>query len=158
MWEFLLKIFSVYLSSMVKFIFGSVGGLAAGLNMVVTMVITVAGMMTVVISLAYFSSFIRKRILLRLFPRKPKSARERTPGKWKALAQKYGIAGVAFFTPIILTPIGGTLLAIGMGTTRQKIILFMLFSAALWSFLLTLAVYFGADILVKWAEYFSTIW
>jgi len=158
MWELILKIFSVYLSSMLKFIFGPVGGLAAGLNIFVTMVVTIAGMMTVVVVLAYFGAFIRRRILVRFFSKRKQKKELREPSPWRERAKRYGVAGVAFLTPIILTPIGGTLVAIGMGSTRQKIITYMLMSAGFWSFILTLAVYFGADALVQLAKEFSEIW
>lgn len=158
MWELILKIFSVYLSSMLKFIFGPLGGLAAGLNIFVTMIATTAGMMTVVLTLAYFGAFIRRRILIRIFSKRKQKKEYKEPSVWRDRAKKYGIAGVALLTPIILTPIGGTLVAIGMGTTRHKIVTYMLMSAGFWSFILTLAVYFGADALVQLAKEFSDIW
>lgn len=143
MWEEVLKVLSVYLSSMIKFMFGPIGGKAAGLHLITTIVITIAGMMTVVTAFTYFGEFIRKRILNRLFKRK--EGYDNSPRKGVSFFKKHGIAGIAFFTPIILTPIGGTLLAVGISTNREKIILYMLISACVWSIILTCAVYFGYD-------------
>jgi len=142
MWGEILKAFSVYLSAMIKFIFGPIGGKAAGLHLITTMVVTAAGMMTVVFAFTYFGEYLRAKILHRFFPKK-ESPKE--PKKRSAFFTKYGLAGIAFLTPIILTPIGGTLLAVSVSSNREKIIFYMLISACAWSVILTLAVYFGYD-------------
>ena len=143
MWGEILKAFSVYLWAMIKFIFGPIGGKAAGLHLITTMVVTAAGMMTMVVAFTYFGEYIREKIIHRFFPKK-ESAKE-PPKKRSAFFTKYGLAGIAFLTPIILTPIGGTLLAVSVSSNREKIILYMFISACAWSVILTLAVYFGYD-------------
>ena len=154
MWELVLKTFSVYLASTLKFIFGPIGGRAAGLNIFITMGATVAGMMTVVYALSYFGTWIRRRVLVRLF-RKPKKERTEDQVRRREFYRRYGLAGIAFLTPVILTPIGGTLLAIGFGNPRPKVIAYMLISALSWSVILTLAVYLGADVIVAWFRQFT---
>jgi len=150
MWEDFLKAFSVYLSTMVKFIFGPIGGKAAGLHLITTMVVTAAGMMTVVLAFTYFGEFIREKIINRF--RRKKSGddlpQKQSPGFFK----RFGLAGIAFLTPIILTPIGGTLLAVSVSSNREKIILYMLISACIWSVILTLAVYFGYDAIMNFVN------
>lgn len=136
-----MKAASVYLSSMIKFIFGPIGGKAAGLHLITTMIVTTAGMMTVVVAFTYFGEFIRKKIMDRIFKKKESKS---DPNK-RTVMTKYGLAGIAFLTPIILTPIGGTLLAVGVSPNREKIIFYMLISACAWSVILTFAVYFGYD-------------
>ena len=79
MWEEILKAVSVYFSSMVKFFFGPIGGKAAGLHLITTMVVTVAGMMTMVVAFTYFGDFIRKHIIERF--RKPGVQRESDDAK-----------------------------------------------------------------------------
>jgi membrane protein DedA with SNARE-associated domain len=143
MWEEILKAFSVYLSTMIKFIFGPIGGKAAGLHLITTMVVTAAGMMTMVVAFTYFGEYLRAKILHRFFSKKESS--RQPPKKRSAFFLKYGLAGIAFLTPIILTPIGGTLLAVSVSSNREKIIFYMLISACAWSVILTLAVYFGYD-------------
>jgi membrane protein DedA with SNARE-associated domain len=142
MWENILKAIPVYLSAMVKFIFGPIGGYAAGLNIVFTILLTVGGMMTVVLAFALFGDFIRQRLLRRIFSNKKYSERTR---KYDWIWRKYGLYGVAALTPIILSPIGGTLLAISLGAPKNRLILFMFVSASVWSVLLTITVYFFGD-------------
>ena len=150
MWEEILKAFSVYLSSMIKFIFGPIGGKAAGLHLITTMVVTAAGMMTVVVAFTYFGEFLRSKILHHFFPKK--ELEERTPKKRSAFFTKYGLAGIALLTPVILTPIGGTLLAVSVSPNREKIIFYMLISACTWAVILTLAVYFGYDAVMNFVN------
>lgn len=132
----------MYLWSMVKFFFGPIGGKAAGLHIITTMVVTVAGMMTVVVAFTYFGEFIRKRIWNRLFRKRPSDE----PYKEKSsFLKKYGLVGVAALTPILLSPLGGTLIAVSVSPNREKIIIYMFISACIWSVILTCAIYFGYD-------------
>jgi membrane protein DedA with SNARE-associated domain len=146
MWEDILKALPVYFLSMLKFILGPVGGYAAQLTLITTILVTVAGMMTVVFAFAFFGDFIRNKITGRFFTRRKKFSERnrRFVGIWR----KYGLPGVAALTPILLTPIGGTLLAISFGAPRNKLILYMFMSAAAWSVLMSSAIYFfGEEVL-----------
>lgn len=140
MWETVLKIVSVYFSSMLKFILGPLGGYAAGLNLVTTVLTTVAGMMTVVLLFTFFGNWIRYNITHRFFKRKSKFSVSNK--KFVAIWSKYGLVGVAILTPLFLTPIGGTLLAVSSGSPKEKIIFFMFISAAAWSLIFSSAIYF----------------
>ncbi|HZB13588.1 MAG TPA: hypothetical protein VE467_11185, partial [Chryseolinea sp.] len=63
---------------------------------------------------------------------------------WK----KYGLIGVAALTPILLTPIGGTLLALSSGSPKDKIIFYMFISASVWSVIMSVGLYFfGNEVL-----------
>lgn len=151
MWEEILKAIPVYLSSMLKFILGPVGGYAAGLSMLTTILATVAGMMTVVLGFAFFGDWIRDKVLNRFFKKKHASSERNR--KLVTIWRKYGIAGVAALTPIILTPIGGTLLAISFGTPRDKLIIYMFLSAAVWAVLFSGLVYFfGNEVLPEFIQ------
>lgn len=151
MWDEILKALSVYLSSMIKFIFGPIGGKAAGLHLLTTMIVTAAGMMTVVVALTYFGEFLRKKILDRFRKARPVPV-EPKPSRYSGVIKKYGLAGIAFLTPVILTPIGGTILAVSVSPNREKILLYMLISACVWSVILSSAVYFGYDALMEFIE------
>jgi membrane protein DedA with SNARE-associated domain len=148
MWEEILKALSVYVSSMIKFIFGPIGGKAAGLHLITTMIVTVAGMMTIVVAFTYFGGFIRKHIIDRFRKKKPVTEESTKKNFFK----RYGLVGVAFLTPVILTPIGGTILAVSVSSNREKILLYMLISACIWSVILTGAVYFGYDAIMEWVH------
>ncbi len=155
MWEEIVRALPVYLMSMLKFIFGPVLGKAAGLNLLTTMLVTVGGMMTAVFAFTYFGKFIREKILNRFFPEKSNEPKQNK--KIVVFLKKYGLAGIAFLTPVILTPIGGTLLAVGLGNRREKIIIYMLISGCVWSVLLTLAVYFGYDAVLELIKKFQPV-
>jgi hypothetical protein len=151
MWETVLKIFSVYLSSMLKFILGPIGGFAAGLHLIVTIFITIAGMMTVVLVFTYSSTWFKEKVIDRFFKRKNKFSASNK--KFVAIWKKYGLAGVAALTPVILTPIGGTLLALSSGSPKKKIIYYMLISASVWSIVFSTIVYFlGQQMLPDWLK------
>lgn len=145
MWEEILKAIPVYLSCMLKFILGPIGGYAAGLTLTTTILTTVAGMMTAVLAFTFFGDWLRDKVFHRIMKnRNPSERFSRFSGIWK----KYGIAGVAILTPIILTPIGGTLLAISLGTPKDKLVFYMFLSAAFWSVIFSGAIYFfGNEIL-----------
>ena len=146
MWEEILKAITlVYLPSMIKFVFGPLGGYAAKLNMITTIIGTVAGTMTIVLLFSFAGDWIREHVINRFFPKRKRfSERNR---KFVTIWKKYGVAGVAFLTPLALTPIGGTLIAISFGSPRNKLILYMLISASAWATIFSLAIYlFGNNV------------
>ncbi|HEY9004712.1 MAG TPA: hypothetical protein VIM75_01195 [Ohtaekwangia sp.] len=140
------KIIPVYVSSMLKFILGPLTGYTAKLTLVTTILATVAGMMTVVLAFAFFGDFLRTRIINKFFAKRKRfSDRNR---KFVGIWKKYGLPGVAALTPLFLTPIGGTLLALSFGAPRNKLILYMFISAAVWSVIFSSAIYFfGNEVL-----------
>lgn len=141
----ILKALPVYFSCMLKFIFGPAGGYAVGLHPITTILTTVAGMMTVVFLFTFFGEWIRAKIFARFKTGKVDLKRaERFDKIWK----RYGLVGVALLTPVILTPIGGTLLAVGSGSPKEKIIFYMFVSASFWSVVISMAIYiFGNEVL-----------
>jgi hypothetical protein len=150
MLEELVKAIPVYFSSMLKFIFGPLGGYMAGLNLVTTILTTVASMMTVVLGLAFFGDYLKKDLLRSFFERRKKfSDRNR---RFVTIWRKYGLLGVAALTPVLLTPIGGTLLAISFGTPRNKLIIYMFVSAAVWSVVLSSGFYFFGNFLLDFLQ------
>jgi membrane protein DedA with SNARE-associated domain len=146
MWQEILKAIPVYFSCMFKFILGPLGGYASGLNLITTILTTVLGMMTVVFLFTYFGEWIRKKVFDRFMKRKKKT--EAQEKKFAALWKKYGLTGIALLTPIVLTPIGGTLLAVSSGSPKEKIIFYMFISAAVWSVVFSITIYFfGNEVL-----------
>lgn len=145
MWQEILRALPVYFSSMLKFIFGPVGGYGVGLHLITTILTTVSGTMTVVFMFTFFGEWLRKRLFGRFKKRKINLKRAAQLEKiWK----RYGLAGVALLTPILLTPIGGTLLAVSSGSPKDKIIYYMFVSASFWSVVLSMAIYFfGNEVL-----------
>ena len=145
MWQEILRAIPVYLSSMLKFIFGPLGGYGVGLHPITTILTTVAGMMTVVFAFTFFGEFIRTRIFGKFRKRKLNLKRAE---KLERIWRRYGLVGVALLTPILLTPIGGTLLAVSSGSPKNKIIYYMFISASFWSVVISMAIYFfGNEVL-----------
>jgi membrane protein DedA with SNARE-associated domain len=150
MWEEILKAVPVLLSSMLKFILGPIGGYAAGLNPVTTVLATVGGTMASVLAFTFFGDWLRAKVLSRFGKRKRFSENNR---KFVKIWKKYGIAGIAALMPILLTPIGGTILAVSFGTPKNKIIFYMFISAACWAIVFTFAIYlFGRSVLPEWIK------
>lgn len=149
--EEILKAIPVYLSTMLKFIFGPLGGYAAKLSLITTIIATLAGMMTVVLLFAYFGSFIRDKIMDRFFKNRKKFSKKSR--RFVTIWKKYGITGVAVLTPILLTPIGGSILAVSFGAPRDKLILYMFISGAFWAVVFSVGVYyFGNELFPNYLE------
>ena len=141
MWEEILKAFPIYLLTTLKVVLGPTMGYAAGLHIVTSMVVTFLGMMTSVVLVTFFGKLLHRGVLKKWFEKQEKNA---ATSKWK----KYGLTGLAILTPLLLTPIGGSILAVAGGYPRPKIILYMLISAGLFAVIATSIIYyFGPQIL-----------
>lgn len=140
MLEEILKAVPVALSATIKFIFGPLGGYAIQLNLITTILSTIIGSMLSVIAFTFFGDWIRDKIVHRFFSKKKSDPIKEE--KRKEFWRKYGLPGVAFLMPLILTPIGGTVLAVSFGSSKNKIILYMLISATFWAIVLSTIVYF----------------
>lgn len=147
----IIKYLSVYLVSMVKFFAGPLTGVTVGLTYIESVLLTIAGMMTTVIIFSVigraFSKWISARRRAKNKPVFNKSNR-RIIKIWK----NFGVAGVAFLTPILLTPIVGTVVAALFGAPRKQIFLHMLWSAIVWSALLNLMVFEFGDFASQFIE------
>ena len=145
----ILKYLSVYLISMVKFIGGPVAGVAAGLTYLESVLLTIAGMMTTVVIFSIigraFSRWWTKRQRASNKPVFNKKNR-RIVKVWR----NFGVVGVAFLTPVIFTPILGTVVAALFGASRRQIFIHMLWSAVVWSAVLNLMVFEFGDIASKY--------
>jgi membrane protein DedA with SNARE-associated domain len=151
MWEEILKSIPVFLSSTLKFILGPISGYAEKLNILATILATIGGMMTSVIIFTYFGEWMRTKVLHGFFGKTKKQSEPKE--KFVSVWSKYGLAGIAALTPVILTPIGGTILAVSSGSPKNKIIFYMLISATIWSVIFTLTIYFfGHQVLPDWVK------
>ena len=123
-------------------------GYAAGLHPLETVGLTVAGMMTTVIIFSYLGEKIKEKFLSKYF--KPKKIFTKRNRRFVKIWRKYGEIGIAFLTPILLSPPGGTLISIALGGTPKKTILYMLVWSIFWSFLITYALYYSGDEIKTW--------
>jgi hypothetical protein len=130
---------SVIIASTVKFVAGPLTGMALGLTWLETAICTMIGMMLTVIILSYAGAALQA-LLDRYRPRTPKRFTRRTRMAvriWK----RSGLMGIALLTPLLLTPIGGTVLAVSFRVNRGQLLLYMFGSAVFWAIVQTLALY-----------------
>ena len=134
---------TIYLLCMFKIVFGPTMGYAAGLHPLESTLLTIAGMMTTVIVFSFAGEQIREKYLKRYFKRKKVFTKRNR--RFVKVWRKYGELGIAFLTPILLSPPGGTLISIALGGTPRKTITYMFVWSVFWSFLITYGFYYFGD-------------
>lgn len=143
-----LKYFSVYILSGVKFIFGpTLGILVYELPVLAVVLLTALGMMTTVYLFTFFGTPIRK--YMRRFQKKDRKVFTKRNRSFVKIWKKYGLKGVCFLTPLILTPPGGAILINVLGAKKSLILKWMWVSAIFWSTVIT--------ILTKYVEGFRVL-
>ncbi len=134
----------VVLASMLKFVGGPLAGLALNLSLTETILCTITGMMLSVILFTFLGRIIRFGWeQIRKTPRKRFSKSSR---RAVTIYRKFGIAGIAFLTPLLFTPIGGTLLAVSFKASPFRIISWMLIFAIFWAVVFCWAIYNLSDL------------
>lgn len=133
------KYVSVMLASMLKFIGGPLAGAALNLPWYITALCTAVGMMLSVVAVVYAGAVLQT--LISRFRKKPPRRFTRRTRLAVRVWKRFGLAGIAFLTPLILTPIGGTTLAMSFRVARTKIIIYMLISALAWGVIQSFALY-----------------
>ncbi len=124
---------------MIKFIGGPLSGTAFGLTWVETCIFTVLGMMTSVLIFSLLGAEVRSR----LFNRRKKKRRLFTTRNRRIVRiwRRYGLTGVAFLTPLIFSPILGTIVASSFGEPWKRIFVYMFVSAVFWGVVFSLLVH-----------------
>jgi hypothetical protein len=130
----LMKYILVYLISMFKFIGGPAFGAAYNLNPAVTAVMTILGMMTTVTVISFFGLRLRNWIQRR--QQKDQKLFTKRNRRIIKIWRGYGEFGVSFFTPVLFSPIIGTLLVTTLGGRRKRVLSYMFISAVFWAFAL----------------------
>jgi len=134
---FIEQCLSIVFSSMFKFVLGPFLGLTYDFPVWLTSLLTGIGMMLSVVLISYLGEGVRLTLLSKLKKRKRYRVFTKRKRKIVRIWQKFGIKGVAFLTPAILTPIGGTMMALSFGVKKSKIIFYMALSAIFWSPIIT---------------------
>ena len=119
-----------------------------GLPLYLTVLLTIAGMMTSVVVISYAGKAAQRFYMSRR-KKKNKPIFSKQSRRIVRIWQRFGIRGIAFLTPVIFTPIIGTMVAIVLGVSKNKILMYMLFSAVVWGIALTLAVYGIKGMVIK---------
>jgi len=147
----ILKYLTIYFLCMFKIIFGPTMGYTAGLHPLISVALTVAGMMTTVIIFSYLGQRIRESWIVGYF--KPKKLFSKKTRRFVRIWRKYGELGISFLTPILLSPPGGTLLVMAFGGSRRKTIVYMFVWSVFWSFVLTYSFYYSGNAVREFLGY-----
>jgi hypothetical protein len=142
--------FAVMAASSIKFVAGPLTGFGLGLSMLETIVCTWIGMMFTVTVMLTIGRFLVQQIA-RIRVQKPKlfSGRVRYA---VSIWQRFGIKGIAVMTPLLFTPIGGSLLALSFKVPTPRVLFFMAISGIFWSVIFTVMFYqltFIRDLIIK---------
>jgi uncharacterized membrane protein len=142
--------FAVMAASSIKFVAGPLTGFGLGLSMLETIVCTWMGMMFTVTVMLTIGRFLVQQIA-RIRIQKPKlfSGRVRYA---VSIWQRFGIKGISVMTPLLFTPIGGSLLALSFKVPTPRVLFFMAISGIFWSVIFTVLFYqltFIRDLLIK---------
>jgi uncharacterized membrane protein len=131
--------FAVMAASSIKFVAGPLTGFGLGLSMLETIVCTWVGMMFTVTVMLTIGRFLVQQIA-RIRIQKPKlfSGRVRYA---VSIWQRFGIKGIAVMTPLLFTPIGGSLLALSFKVPTPRVLFFMAISGIFWSVIFTVLFY-----------------
>jgi hypothetical protein len=144
MLEKFLMYFGIYLLACLKSIFPPLLGPAAGMSPWVIVLITVAGLMTSVTLFSFLGEKIKKNVIPLFIKKQGKfSPQSRRMVK---IWSKYGVIGTCFLTPLILSPIGGSLLVSTVGAPRKKVFFYMFIFGIFWSILWTFSIDWLIDI------------
>jgi uncharacterized membrane protein len=143
--ELLAKYLTVLLSSTIKFVGGPIAGLAIGLSYVETALFTALGMMTTVLVFTLLGNSLRQFLQRTIWKNKKRFTRRNR--RFVYIWKRWGLLGVSFLTPLILTPVGGALLANIFGGPKKQIIMYMMASAFFWGFAIS-GIFFSVKGLV----------
>ena len=130
--EYFLKFIAIWFACLFKFIAGPVLGAAADFNLVEIVLVTLTGMMTSVTLVTFLGEWFKSHWTLRVSDKKITKKKRRIVKIWR----KFGPAGVATLTPLLLTPIGGSIILTAFNVQRRKIMTYMLISGLFWSTIL----------------------
>jgi hypothetical protein len=136
--EYLITFAGIYFLCLFKFIAGPLLGAAAGYSLLEIVLVTVSGMMTSVLLFTFLGEWIKNNWTI-IIKKKPKRFSKKTRNIIK-IWKKFGVWGIAFLTPVIFTPIGGTVILTSFGIGKRKILLTMFLSALFWSLLFGLSI------------------
>ncbi|MEX0882392.1 MAG: hypothetical protein WDZ72_02855 [Cyclobacteriaceae bacterium] len=136
--EYIITFLGIYLLCLFKFVAGPILGTVAGYGLFEIELVTVSGMMTSVLSFTYLGEWIKDNwtIIIRKKRNRFTKRTRMIVRVWK----NFGIWGIALLTPVIFTPIGGTVILTSFGINKEKIIYTMLVSSLLWAIIMGLIV------------------
>lgn len=141
----LAKYLAVYGLAMVKPVLAPTVAFASGLHIVESIVLSTLGIISSVTIVAMAGERIRAFFAARRARLgKPEPVRTMSP-RVLAVWDRYGVAGIAFITPLLLSPPGGGFAAAALGISRARIITHVAWAGTLWSTVYSVFWYFFGD-------------
>lgn len=131
--------FAVMAATAVKFVAGPVTGFSLGLSLWETIICTWIGMMftvTIMLSIGRLAinalqSFRTQKPII--FSKRARFAVQ--------IWTRFGVKGIAVMTPLLFTPIGGSLLALSFKTPFLRTWIFMAIAGIFWGIVFTVLLY-----------------
>ncbi|RZS96006.1 hypothetical protein [Cecembia calidifontis] len=139
---YILKFLAIWFASLFKFIAGPVLGAAANYSLLEIIAVTVSGMMTSVLLVTFLGEWFKSHWNFRLTSKRFSKKSRAIVKTWK----KFGPIGIASITPLLLTPIGGTIILTAFNVAKRKIFTYMLVSALIWSTILGASIHWFLSI------------
>ena len=120
-------------------------GAASDVPVLITALLTSLGMMTSVAAFTYNGDRLRT-LIIKVFGKKKRKLFTKRNRRFVVVWSRFGVRGVAFLTPLLLTPIGGAILVNAFGGKKREIMLYMTISAAFWSMILSVFFKYFKDL------------
>jgi hypothetical protein len=134
--SYFFKFLVIWFASLFKFIAGPVLGVAANYSLLEIVTVTVSGMMTSVLLVTFLGDWFKSHWNFKLSAKRFSKKSRVIVKTWK----KFGPLGIASITPILLTPIGGTIIMTAFNVDKRKIFTYMMISALIWSIVLGVSI------------------
>ena len=125
--------------AMFRFTLGPLSGYALKLPFMHSVLLTILGMTLTASIVSLVGKPIKSKLVS--FSTKPKLLLTKKNRRKVILWRKYGMWGVAFLTPLILSPPGGAFVAVSFGEKPRKIIFTMFWSGVFWSLVFNGLIY-----------------
>ncbi|MFN8311141.1 MAG: hypothetical protein U0T73_14355 [Chitinophagales bacterium] len=140
----------VFLSSMVKFAFGASAVVGADLGLSGTLSSVLGGICGIVL-FTYLGEFIREW-LIKTFPQRFNKRFTKGNRLLVKIKQHFGITGIAFMTPILLSIPVGVFFALDLTSHKRKVIVPMIAACLFWSMVFFVPYYVFDINVVGWIK------
>ena len=130
---------------MLKSLGGPITAFGLGLSPVESTVLSSVGMLLTATLVAFGGERVRApiaRFLKRVFPKQ--FDRPMHPGVLR-IFERYGMAGIAFITPLFLSPPGGAVAAVVFQVERKRVVSALTIAGVVWSVIYTAIIYTFAE-------------
>mgnify|MGYP006184034631 CR=1 FL=1 len=135
---YLLKFLAIYVTCLFKFVAGPILGSAAGYSILEITIVTVSGMMTSVFFITYLGEWIKANWSVKIT--KKRNVFSKKNRRIVKVWQKFGPIGIAAITPMLLTPIGGTIIMSAFRVEKKIVFTYMFISGLFWAVLLSASI------------------